>query len=175
MIIEEIPNSRNRRIIELFFGFNNQEPLKKCEIAKIFNISQSIISRIVYENLNYIIELSNKEKQLEVKRAKSLTEFFNCQEDELLNLFNSLNSKEQELLMYRNGRDLKEYNQGKFSDSNLEKKYYHLTRKCRRLIKLARFNEKNNREFNNSNETRSFIESEGIVLTKVPIRKNSLY
>ncbi len=57
----------NRTIIEKIFGFYNNKPLKQQEIAKILNVSQSYVSRILRNTLKEIKRKLVKEELIEIK------------------------------------------------------------------------------------------------------------
>ncbi len=52
-ILLDIP-ARNRKIIMLYFGFIEGKIYSQAEIAGMFGLSQSIVSRIIAKELNYI-------------------------------------------------------------------------------------------------------------------------
>lgn len=68
-----ILSERNREILKYYFGFYNNREYKQHEIAKIFNLTQSIVSRIIKKELVTIREtLMNDEYFKDYKKLTKL-------------------------------------------------------------------------------------------------------
>lgn len=67
-------SSKQKQVIELYFGFNGKPKLNQKQIGKIFNYSQSNISRLISASLKKIKkELLKKEKYQEEIKQRTKT------------------------------------------------------------------------------------------------------
>lgn len=89
---------RDRRILELYHGFNDSEGLSQSEIAKIFNISQIQVSRIlrrIYSNLkgelkefdSYKVNDGKNNEKLNLFKYKEITHVDNDEDFDIKNSY----------------------------------------------------------------------------------------
>lgn len=62
-LVSQLPDFK-RKIIELYFGFYD-EPINQVQIANIFNISRSYVSKIIQDILKKFAELLEQEKLID--------------------------------------------------------------------------------------------------------------
>lgn len=65
-------SDKERKIVELYYGFNGEEPLKQIEIATLFNVSVAYVSKIIISINNYLCEqLKEFEKEYTIGEDKN--------------------------------------------------------------------------------------------------------
>lgn len=74
-LVNQLPE-RDKEIIFLHFGFNNQKPLTQKELASKYNITQSYVSRII---TNILKRLAIQLKEINLIEESKLTKSINTQ------------------------------------------------------------------------------------------------
>ena len=196
-LVDALP-SREKEIIEMYFGFKDGKTYTHDQIGKKFNLSQSYISRIISRIINRmklqlyldeIIELKTEEiiklEGEDMKVVKSIYEYFNTySKDEINRVIMELSNEEKELLRLRYGSNLEEPCKTRLSKEDSDRFYNSLIPKIRRKLynnnnPLGRKKVTNNhaeaenlsQESNNRSDSSS-IRKEEIVLQESHIEEN---
>lgn len=131
-LVDKLP-PRDKEIITMFFGFNDERRYTQEEIANQLHISQSYVSRLIKKlvkkigkdleakkviELNPYIQLNSKDKKIDKEKQESgkvkmsrklqtIYEYFNEYKKEDINhVLSMLTEEEQELIALRYGNDL---------------------------------------------------------------------
>ena len=70
-IVASLP-LKDRQIIEMYFGFHDQEPMRQSEIANVMHVSQSLISRKIKQNVEKISVLLQEAGIIEEQKQSRL-------------------------------------------------------------------------------------------------------
>lgn len=149
-VINELPE-RDKKIIMLHFGFYNDKVYTQSEIADMFNISQSYVSRLIQKIVKKIgkileskgvIELHSKqekikrkEKQIEMKKLQTIYEYFkNYTRDQINEMLTRLTEEERTLITARYGENLDNPVSTKLTKEQTDKFYGTLVPKMKKLL-----------------------------------------
>lgn len=70
-IVKELPQ-REKEMITLYFGFNNTERLLQKDIARIFNLSQAQVCRLLSKSVRFIAQSLSDEGLIELNNSSKI-------------------------------------------------------------------------------------------------------
>ena len=138
-LVNKLPD-RDREIISLYFGFNDDKVYTQSEIAKKFNIDRSYVSRLIKINVKKIEEeliklgivdkirekkVRSREENKMPRKLKNIYEYFNkYSKEEINDVISRLSDSEKELLYSRYGYDLETPVKNDDFDKNKSSRFY---------------------------------------------------
>ena len=144
-LVQKLPN-REREIIMMYFGFNNNQRYNQYEISQKLHIAQSQVSRSIIRSLKKLafkldcmgaieIRKDRLDRYRKIKKIKTIYEHFtDYSKEQVDEVLSQLNDKEKEILRLRYGNDLNHPVSEKLSDSQSRFFYAHLLCKIRSML-----------------------------------------